>query len=47
MVKINDENPKVNDNGKDPEHEERHIIFNNMNTESTEENPKNPDVIMS
>ena len=46
MDKINDENTKVNDNGTEPEHKERHGIINNMNTDGTEKNLNNPDVIM-
>ena len=33
--------------GNEPEHEERHVIIHNMNTESTEENTNNPDAIMT
>ena len=37
----------MNEIGNEQEHEERHAIINHLNTESTEENLDNPDVIMT
>ena len=47
VVKINDANQEVNESGNKPEHEQRQAIINHSTTDSTEDNPKDPDVVMT